>query len=95
MSNLINIHASTNADIVGDDAQPTLRLSSTSTGPGIRAYGLVATSTASIDLANIPTLTSAASNDVILTLQRTVVGTYSSIFVASPLLLYFTSGVKK
>ena len=32
---------------------------------------------------------------ILTILVGTVVGTYSSIFVASPLLLYFTSGVKK
>lgn len=32
MANLINIYAETGADIIGDDAQPTLKLDNTSTG---------------------------------------------------------------
>ena len=53
MPNLVNIHGEVNADIIGDDAQPTLRLSNTSTGPGLHSYGLAVTSSASIDVAQI------------------------------------------
>ena len=37
MSNLINIDAEQGADIIGDDAQPTLTLVNTSTGAALRA----------------------------------------------------------
>lgn len=53
MANLINIHAETGADIIGDDAQPTLTLSNTSTGPGLLVRGLAVVSTASLDNVNL------------------------------------------
>ena len=37
MATLQNLAASTNADITGDDANPTLTLTNTSTGPALRA----------------------------------------------------------
>ena len=52
MANLPNFDGETGADLIGDDAQPTLSLSNTSTGPGLRAFGFVNTSTASIDIIN-------------------------------------------
>ena len=55
MSNLPNLDAESQADIIGDDAQPTLALKNTSTGPGLRAFGLVNTSTASVDILNLVT----------------------------------------
>ena len=54
MANLVNLDAEVNADLIGDDAQPALRLQVIgSTGPGLRSYGLVNTSTASIDVLNL------------------------------------------
>lgn len=50
MSNLINIDAESQADMIGDDAQPTLRLRNTSTGPGLHSEGLAVSSGASVDL---------------------------------------------
>ena len=77
MPNLININAESQADIIGDDAQPTLRLRNTSTAPGLHAEGLAVTSTASVDLAYIPTLRSAATEGVVTSFNRNLV-------VASP-----------
>lgn len=36
MANLINLDAESDADMIGDDAQPTLTLKNTSTGAGLR-----------------------------------------------------------
>jgi len=51
MANTVNLDAEEGANIIGDDAEPTLALRNTSTAPGLRVYGVVATSTASIDAA--------------------------------------------
>lgn len=37
MSNLINLYSESGADMIGDDAQPTLELVNTSTGAALRA----------------------------------------------------------
>lgn len=83
MANLLNIDAEIGADLIGDDAQPTLALRNTSTGPGLRAFGLVLTSTASIDqIAGEPTVTSAATTGTNLTLSKTVLGTASTAMLS-------------
>lgn len=51
---LTNIHALEGADIIRDSAGPTLTLSNVGTGPGLRVFGLVGTSTASIDVLDVP-----------------------------------------
>ena len=56
MANLLNLDAEAGADFRGDDAEPALTLSNSSTGPGLRVLGIVATSTASIDEARIGTI---------------------------------------
>ena len=53
MANLLNLDGETGADFIGDDAQPALALKNTSTGPGLRCFGFVNTSTASIDILNL------------------------------------------
>jgi len=53
MANIRNIDAEIGANMIGDDAQPTLTFSNSSTGPGLRVYSAVITSTASIDVARI------------------------------------------
>lgn len=50
MVNLPNLNAETGADLIADDAQPAVTFKNTGTGPGLRAYGIVVTSGASIDL---------------------------------------------
>lgn len=77
MANLVNLWAEAGADIIGDDAQPTLALVNTSTGPGLRAFGLVATSTASVDLLYVPTIQSGTTNSSALSVRKTVVGQLS------------------
>lgn len=54
--NIVNLDAEINADLIGDDAQPALSLSNSSTGPGLEVHGLVLASTASIDVAVIGTI---------------------------------------
>ena len=62
MPNLLNLWAESNADFIGDDAQPTLRISNTSSGPGLRGFGLVSTSGASLaDVNVLGTSTTAAA----------------------------------
>lgn len=43
MPNLVNINAEAGADIIGDDAEPTLTLVNTSTGNALRARSLATT----------------------------------------------------
>ncbi len=49
MSKLMNIDSESDAGIVGDNTSPTLTLENISTGPGLKADGLVGVSGASID----------------------------------------------
>ena len=53
MANLSNLNAEINADYIGDDAQPALRLRNTSTGPALLAEGFVSVSGASITQLNL------------------------------------------
>ena len=53
MANLINLNAESGANYIGDDAEPALAFSNSSTGPGLRLFGLVSTSGASIADADI------------------------------------------
>ena len=53
MSNLKNIDAEAGANIIGDDAEPTLTLQNSSTGAGLLAKGLAVVSSASIDRADL------------------------------------------
>ena len=48
MANLININAEQGANMIGDDAQPTLTLTNTSTGPALSLDRLVVTGAATI-----------------------------------------------
>lgn len=66
MPNTINIDADTGANMIGDDAQPTLRLENSSTGPGLSVDRLLGTSGA--------TITSNTTTGVGLNVGRTVVG---------------------
>lgn len=78
MANLINLWAESGANIIGDDAEPTLELTNSSTGPGLRVGRLNAVSTASIDVANLPKITGAAAGSPVLELEKTVAGNYST-----------------
>ena len=49
MANLPNLNAEVGADYIGDDAQPALTFRNTGSGPGLRVFGVVATSTVSLD----------------------------------------------
>ena len=75
--NLVNLHAEIGADLIGNDAEPALTISNTGTGPGLRTLGLVTQSTASIDVAYIPTLQGGAAGSNPVTIQRTVPGSIS------------------
>lgn len=48
MANTLNLNAEVGADMIGDDAQPTLSLSNTSTGPGLKVDRTVVTSAATV-----------------------------------------------
>ena len=94
MANLINLYAESGANIIGDDSQPTLTISNTGGGVALAVQGIAITSAASIDIlnigtanvsiANVRTITSTASNEHILSLTRTVVGTYSVAALVLP-----------
>jgi len=59
--------------MIGDDAEPTLTITNSSTGPGLLLGGLVLQSTASIDKANISTLEGAATEDVVTTIKKSII----------------------
>lgn len=69
MAFLRNTDSATGADIVGQEATPTLALSNASTGPGLKVDRLVSTSGA--------TITSTATAAPAVTLGRTMVGSPS------------------
>ncbi len=71
MSNVINIDAETGANIIGDDTTATLTLSNTSSGPGLKACGLVGVSGASIDRLTISNAFAGAVNATIAALNLT------------------------
>ena len=48
MANLLNINAESGANIIGDDAQPTLTITNTSTGPALNLDRLVVSGAATI-----------------------------------------------
>lgn len=53
MPNIRNIDAEIGADMIGDDAQPTLTMRNSSTGPGLSVGRLVGSSGASLDAVTI------------------------------------------
>ena len=82
MPNLVDIWAESQAALIGDDAQPALTLTNSSTGAGLQVDRLVVTSTATI-AGNINfagafnsavTITSAATATVPFQIVRTVIG---------------------
>ena len=81
MARLMNLDAETGANIIDDDAQPTLTLANTSTGPGLKVDDLVATAGATIvtaELVNSNRIVATAVGTTALTVQRTVVGNSST-----------------
>ena len=48
MANIINLNAEIGANYIGDDAQPALTFTNSSTGPGLSVDKLIVTSTATI-----------------------------------------------
>lgn len=85
MSNLLNLNAEIGADIIGDDAQPTLTFRNISTGAGAKVEGLACVSNASIDYAMMPkalvgtaTVITGTAGVVPLTVGRTAAGNYST-----------------
>ena len=90
MAQTINLNAEQSGNMISDDAEPALTLSNSSTGPGLQAYGMVVTSTASIDSMDITRLTgsptieggvsivSTVAGTVPATLERTIAGNYST-----------------
>lgn len=76
MPNLVNLYAETGADLIGDDAEPALTLRNTSTGPGLFVGKLLAASTASIDVLDVP-IVQASSATGRVTVRNTAVGNQS------------------
>lgn len=72
MANIVNLYAETGPNMISDDTSPALTLQST-TNVGGEIRGLVAVSTASVDVVNTPAIqTSVAAAG--LTISRTAVG---------------------
>ena len=53
MSNTINLDAEIGANFIGDDAQPSITISNSSTGSGLEVHKLAVASSASVDSVNI------------------------------------------
>lgn len=66
MANIINLNAETGANYIGDDAEPALAITNSSTGAGLQTDKLVATSSATIAQVNV--------NKGILAAAATIVG---------------------
>lgn len=85
MANISNLNAEVGANLIGDDAQPTLTLTNSSTGAGLEVDRLVVTSTATIagqvafsaSLAANVTIGSGATAQVPFNVVRTVIGSPS------------------
>ena len=95
MANLVNIYAETGADIIGDDAQPTLTISNTSTGPALRVFGMALTSGASVDrLFGNPIVTGpATAGNATVAALRIAPASTASVAVLSLLNTSFVSAV--
>lgn len=75
MANLSNMDAEIGANFIGDDAQPAMTFQQIgSTGPGLRAYGFVNYSTASIDRLEI---CGGLATESAITVKRAAVGSMS------------------
>ena len=72
MSNLLDLYAESQASFIGDDAQPALTITNSSTGAGLQTNRLVASSSATIAQVNV--------HPGILAANATVVG----INIATP-----------
>lgn len=55
MANIRNIDAESGANFIGDDAQPTLSMSNSSTGPGLQVDSLVVTSNVTVTRLDVGT----------------------------------------
>jgi len=53
MPNILNLTAESGANFIGDDAQPSLTIANSSTGPGLKVDRFVVTSGASISQLNL------------------------------------------
>lgn len=84
MANIINLAAEIGANFIGDDAQPSLAFSNTSTGPGLQADRVVITSAASIgqvELTGAGRAVGLTTTDVPLTFTRVNVGGPTAAYV--------------
>lgn len=89
MVDIINLNSNGGANMIADDAQPTLTLENTGGGVGLKTSGLVVVSGASIDTVNISTLgvntiQGTATTSPVLTLSKTVLGTASTATFVLP-----------
>lgn len=74
MANLLNIDAEQGANMIGDDAEPTLSITNTSTGPALQLDRAVITSSATISGANLRTISKLDIDTPILAANATVTG---------------------
>lgn len=65
MPNTININAETGANLIGDDAEPTLQISNTSTGAGLKVDTFVATGAATVAQVNLTPAIPAANATIV------------------------------
>ena len=89
MAKLSNLDAETGANIIDDDAQPTLTITNTSTGPGLSVDDVVITSAATINAVNLigaGKSVNTATEGIPFTINR-------STTVASPTVALLTLGI--
>lgn len=65
MANIRNLDAEQGANYIGDDAQPSLTITNSSTGPGLEVDRLVATSSATVARVNLSPAIPAANATVV------------------------------
>ena len=73
MTNVLNIDAESGANIIGDDAEPTLKITNTSTGPALELDDLVVTSGATVTASQLTT-TKLTVNTSILAANASITG---------------------
>lgn len=81
MANIINLNAEVGANLIGDDDQPTLTLTNSSTGAGLQVDRLVVTGNATIAGSQM-NFSSNTTLAIPLTVTRTVIGSPSVALAA-------------
>lgn len=94
MANIININAEVGANFIGDDAQPSLTMANSSTGPGLSVGRLLTASGASIDILTTGSILNTANATIMSTATEGVPLTLSrNLVVSSPTVALLKLGI--